>query len=248
MKKRIVSVFLIMVLCLSLAVPVFAASDSTFVVDGADLLTGAEETALSAKLQNLSQTYSAQIVVATIGSLDGADVEDYTRAFYDTMDLGYGGNDDGILLLVAMDVREFRILSMGAVEDAIYDGRIDTISDAISSDLSDGDYADAFDEFADRCEYYLDGYVNGFPFDFGENLVIALVIGLVAGLIVAFVLKAQLKSVRRQNQADVYVKPGSMKLTASHDLFLYRNVSRTKKESSSSSRSRSSRNIGGGSF
>ena len=66
---------------------------------------------------------------------------------------------------------------------------------------------------------------------------VLLVIGIVAGLIVAFILKGQLKSVRKQDKANVYVKPGSMQLTLQNDLFLYREVSKTKKESSNSSRS-----------
>jgi chromosome segregation ATPase len=44
------------------------------------------------------------------------------------------------------------------------------------SDLSDGDYAVAFDVFVEQCDYYLDGYTNGFPFNFGKNLLIALII------------------------------------------------------------------------
>ena len=45
-----------------------------------------------------------------------------------------------------------------------------------------------------------------------------------------------------------YVKPGSMRLTVEHNLFLYRTVKRVRKQSSSSSSSGSSRNTGGGSF
>ena len=118
----------------------------------------------------------------------------------------------------------------------------------IVSDLSDGDYAAAFDEFAEQCDYYLDGHINGFPFNFGKNLLICLIIGIVAGVVVAFVLKGQLKTVRKQNQANVYVKPGSMQVTVRNDFFLYREVSKSRKESSSSSGSGSSRSTGGGSF
>ena len=125
---------------------------------------------------------------------------------------------------------------------------MDKIGDAIVSNLSDGDYVAAFDEFVDQCGYYLDGHLNGFPFNLGKKLLIVLVIGAIVGVIIAFVLKGQLKSVRKQNQANVYVKAGSMQITQRSDLFLYRNVTRTKKESSSSSGSGSSRNSGGGSF
>jgi len=150
---------------------------------------------------------------------------------------------------VCMDPREYRILSNGFAGEAIDSGDIDDIGDAIVSDLSDGNYAAAFDEFADQCDYYLGGFINGFPFNFGKNLLICLVIGIIAGVVVAFILKGQLKTVRKQNQANVYVKPGSLQISVRRDLFLYRNVERRKKESSQSSGSSgSSRSTGGGSF
>ena len=218
------------------------------VFDNADLLSDEEELALTEKLSGISITYNAQIVVCTINSIDGGDIDEFLEYIYDYMEFGYGENRDGVLLLVCMDPREYRILSNGFAGVAIDSGDIDSIGDAIVSDLSDGDYAAAFDEFAEQCDYYLDGYINGFPFNFGKNLLICLIIGIVAGVVVAFVLKGQLKTVRKQNQANVYVKPGSMQVTVRNDFFLYREVSKTKKESSSSSGSGSSRSTGGGSF
>ena len=218
------------------------------VFDDADLLSDEEELALTEKLSGISGTYNAQIVVCTINSMDGGDIDEFLEYIYDYMEFGYGENRDGVLLLVCMDPREYRILSNGFAGVAIDSGDIDDIGDAIVSDLSDGDYAAAFDEFADQCDYYLGGFINGFPFNFGKNLLICLVIGIIAGVVVAFILKGQLKTVRKQNQANVYVKPGSMQVTVHNDFFLYRDVTRTKKQSSSSSGSGSSRSTGGGSF
>lgn len=282
MKRKIVSVFLVLVLCLSLAVSVSATPDNGFVVDvecvdaylnaaaacfagaskdddsdakeyavfdDADLLTDAEETALTQKLLDISHTHNAQLVVATISSMDGNNVDYFVEYLYDTMGFGYGEKHDGVMLLVCMNPREYRIFSNGMAGDAIENDEIKKIGDAIESDLTDGNYAQAFDEFADQCDYYVNGYLNGFPFNFGKNLIIALVIGIVVGLVVAFILKGQLKSVRKQNAANVYVKTGSMQITERSDMFLYRNVTRTKKESSKSSGSGGgSRNVGGGSF
>jgi uncharacterized protein len=65
----------------------------------------------------------------------------------------------------------------------------------------------------------------------------------------AFILKGQLKSVRKKNEANSYVKSGSMQINIHNDIYLYRDITRTKKESSSSSSdSGSSRKTGGGSF
>ena len=218
------------------------------VFDDADLLSNEEELALTEKLSGISGTYNAQIVVCTINSMDGGDIDEFLEYIYDYMEFGYGDNHDGVLLLVCMDPREYRILSNGFAGVAIDSGDIDSIGDVIVSDLSNGNYTAAFDKFADQCGYYLDGYINGFPFNFGKNLLICLIIGIVAGVVVAFVLKGQLKTVRKQNQANVYVKPGSMQVTVRNDFFLYREVSKSKKESSSSSGSGSSRSTGGGSF
>ena len=244
MKRKLLSMLLVTLLCLSLAISVSAAS-GTDVYDYADLLTGKEEVQLEAMLSSIGQTFDAQIVVMTASSASGS-IDYYVEEVYDSMDMGYGANRDGVLLLVCVDIREYRILSNGYAADAIGPRQIDSISGAIVSDLSDGDYAEAFTIFAEECAGYLDGYLNGYPFNAGKNLAISLVIGLVVGLVVALALKSQLKSVRQQNRANVYIKTGSMHLTTCRDLFLYREVSRTKRESSKSSGS--SRNVGGGKF
>lgn len=255
MKRNTLSVaVLILVLCLIMAVPAFATSTpaDASVIDHADLLTPEEEIQLVTKLGKLSLEYDAQIIVATVSSTHGMGADYYVEYLFDTMGFGFGESRDGILLLVCMDVREFRILTNGAANDAIGSYEIDIISDAIVSDLSHGNYAAAFDTFAEECAYYLDGHINGFPFEAGKNLLTALIIGLVAGLITTFSLKAQLKSVRQQNQADAYVRSGSMQLSTRSDLFLYRHVTRTRKETNNSSRSGSrsggSRSVGGRSF
>ena len=246
MKRKLLTMLLVVMLCVSLTISASAASGAD-IYDEADLLSSAEETQIAEKLSKIGEQFDVQIVIMTVPTSDGS-IDTFVEDVYDSMNMGCGENRDGVLLLVCMDSREYRILSNGYAGEAIGMDQIDAISDAIVSDLSDGDYADAFITFADNCAYYLDGYLNGFPFNTGKNLVIALIIGVVAGIAVAFVLKKQLKSVRQQKQANVYIKSGSMQITASRDLFLYREVSKTKKSSTNSSGSGSSRNVGGGKF
>ena len=248
MNRKLISVLLILAFCFCLVLGV-SADTGTDIYDEAALLTDGEEARLAEKLGDIGQAYDVQLVIVTVPSTEGADIDWYLESLYDGMGFGCGANYDGVLLLVCMDIREYRILSNGYAGVAIDTGDIGRIGNAIESDLSDGDYAAAFEEFADQCAYYLEGYRNGFPFNFGRNLVISLVIGLVAGIAVALVLKGQLKSVRKQNRANNYVKADSMRLTVHRDLFLYRNVTRTRKESNNSSQgSGSSRSTGGGKF
>ena len=225
------------------------AEDNLLVWDEAELLNATEVAQLNSKLESISEKYKAEIRVVTLSSMDGGDIDEFLEYLYDESGFGYGENHDGVLLVVCMDPREYRILSNGFAGEAITSGDIDAIGEAFKSDLRGGNYADAFDTFADKCEYYLDGHINGFPFNIGKNLLICLGIGLVVALIVTGIWKGQLKSVRKQSAANAYVKAGTMQSTQSGDFFMYRNVTKTQKQSSSSSGSSgSSRSTGGGSF
>ena len=90
-------------------------------------------------------------------------------------------------------------------------------------------------------------------------LFLALGIGLVLAWVVVGVMKSQLHSVAFQENAASYVREGSMNLTNSRELFLYRDVNRTEhveaKDSDSSggssthtSSSGTTHGGGGGSF
>lgn len=65
-----------------------------------------------------------------------------------------------------------------------------------------------------------------------EVILVCLVIAVVAAFVVTGAMKAQLKSVRRQNTAGNYVVDGSFALHQRQDLFLYRNVIRQKRPES----------------
>lgn len=231
------------------------ADKSLLVWDEAQLLTEAEKAVLDAKLERLGNTYSAELRVVTVSAVENGDVDEYVELVYDRFNFGYGKNRDGVLLLVCMDPREYRVLSNGYAGDAISTGDISSMGSMFKSDLSDGNYAEAFDTFANRCEYYLNGYINGFPFNTVLNLVVALAIGFVIALIVTSVWKRQLRSVYMQHQANVYLKGGSMQITHSAEHFLYSSITKTMRDDDSddddsgfSSSSGGSRSIGGGSF
>lgn len=234
------------------ATEVAAKENEEFLYDEADLLTDEQEAELVKKLTEVSHATNAQVVIATMASMDGGDIDSFVDYLYDSMGFGYGENHDGVLLLVCMDPREYRILSNGYAGTAIGPDQIDTLCDFMETYLPNGHYVAAFNSFADQCGEFLEYYQMGSPFKVGKNLAISLIIGIIAGLIVAFVLKGQLKSVRKQDQAHRYVKPGSMTVDIQYDIFLYRTVTRTQKqkrvESTSSGSGDTARSKGGGSF
>ena len=228
-------------------------AEERFLYDDADLLTEEQEATLVQKLEDVSHAHNTQLVIATLSALNNGNIDDFVEYLYDSMDFGYGETKDGVLLLVCMDPREYRILSNGHAGVAIGTDQVDTLCDFMDLYLPKGSYTAAFNSFADQCGEMLQYYESGSPFQVGKNLAISLVIGLAVGLIVALILKGQLKSVHKQYTAHVYVKQGSMHVDLKQDIFLYRNVTRTKKQkreesSSSSGSDGTARTKGGGSF
>ena len=250
--KKILSLLFAALLCAALVLPANAADNTAFVYDEANLLTDREAQDLSRRLAQISEEYEAQVVIFTVRGTNGLSVERFANQLYDSAPFGYGENRDGVLLVIDMQSRKFWILGNGFASKAISNDIIEDITDAITPELKDGQYSDAFHTFASECEYYLNGYIHGFPFDVGENLVIALVAGLVIALIVVLAMKSQLKSVRRQSQANAYMVPGSLNLTQRGDYFMYSTLTRTAKPKNNSSSSGGGggggRSGGGGSF
>lgn len=235
-------------MCITLSVPAFAAQDTKRLYDNADILKESEEKDLINRLDSVSEEYKVDIIIATVETV-GADTSDkYVNDFYDANNCGYGNNKDGVLLLVTMKERDYRILSNGLGADAISSDEIEEIGDAISSSLSNSKYVDAFNTYIDKCEYQIDGEINGFPFPFIKNLIVSLVIGLIVAFIATSIMKGKLKSVQRQLMATEYTKKGSMKVSTSSDIFLYRTLEKREKEKDEDKSSSDSRNVGGGKF
>ena len=79
------------------------------VVDNADVLSPEVKTDLTAKLANLEQTTGRQLVVVTLPSLQGYEIEDYGYQLGRTWGIGQKGTNTGALLIVAPTERKVRI-------------------------------------------------------------------------------------------------------------------------------------------
>jgi uncharacterized protein len=79
------------------------------VVDQADLLSPAEEQALTAQAAAIERDLHAQYVVVTLRSLEGDPIEDYGVKLGRAWGIGHKGVNDGVMLLVAPAEHKVRI-------------------------------------------------------------------------------------------------------------------------------------------
>lgn len=263
--KKFIAVLFCLLITLSVCVTVSADTipDERIkprLVDGADILTDSEEEMLLSKLDTVSEKLQFDIVIGTTYGLDGHSIRDAADDYYDYNGFGYGSNSDGCVLLVDMQGRDWWISTCGYGITALTDAGIEYIGEKFESDLTDGNYYDGFNTYIDLVEEFVVQAESGQPYDTSNlpkekynwffGILFSLVLGFGIALIVVCVMKGKLKSVRRQPAAHDYLVEGSMNVTASRDMFLYRNVTRRAKpkESSGSSThsSSSGRSHGGG--
>ena len=79
------------------------------VVDGANLLTPQQESALSGRLADVEREVGPQFAIVTVPSLGGETVEAYSLKLARRWGLGSKERDDGLMLLVAPNERKVRI-------------------------------------------------------------------------------------------------------------------------------------------
>ncbi|MBE6665390.1 MAG: TPM domain-containing protein [Ruminococcaceae bacterium] len=262
MKKKILIFLFVLVVAFSCFSPVLATNHPPRLIDNADLLTSAEESELLSALDEISERQKLDIIVVTVNSLNGKSPRAYADDYYDQNNYGFGSQKDGVLLLVAMETRDYYISTSGYGIRAFTDAGIKRIGDSIVNDLGDEDYISAFTTYAELCDDYIKKAKAGTPYDADnmpkgryevmQYLLISLVIGFIVALIVTGIMRSKLKSVRFKSGASDYMKKDSFMLTQSKDIYLYRNVTRRAKPKdnnsggSSTHGSSSGRSHGGG--
>ncbi len=248
-KKTIISTALTLLSLLCLTFSVSAASLPRL-NDAADLIPDTEESAILTQLDAISAQYGIDVIIVTTNDTDGRSSMEYADDYFDYNRFG-GNGEDGVVLLVNMDIRELWISGTGVGTSIFHSGVIDEILDDVYVWAADGDYSTMAYRFAELSEYYVNGAVNGYPFDAGQAALIAGIIGLIAAFAVTASMRTQLHSVRAQRAASGYYKEGSLQITTSRDFYLYSNTTRIARDnggnhSSGTHRSSSGRSHSGG--
>ena len=239
---RFYAIFLVLLLFLY-SLPVLAAGRERL-IDENNLLTEEEKEILTGRINEASSRNGIDIVILTTESLDGERSEAYADDYYD--ENGY--SEDGILLLVAMEEREYAISTKGTPMYVFTQDALRSIEDDFLPDLSDGYYYEAFDSFISNVDTYyyqhkdddFSQYENGANESYTDGdreeekssgilkyFPISAILGVVFSFFSTGQKKAALTSVDKQNYASNYVINENM--TKRNDVFLYHTVTRNKK-------------------
>lgn len=239
MKKKFIWLLCVLYICMSVAVTAFAAGSAPHLVDNADCLTDSEEKEIRDRLDEISTRWDMDVVVLTVPNLGGRSAEAYADDFYD-----YNGYDkDGVLLLVAVESRDWAVSTSGYGIKAVTDYGLEHMKDMIIPHLSRGYYKAAFTNFAITCDRFIGLAKDGKPYDVPKKKTDpgALFLILLCGMFIAWRLtdsmKEKLRSVQSQSAAD-YVLQGSMNVThRGKEIFLRKDVTHVSKSEKKSENS-----------
>jgi len=144
--KKIFSFFILLLCCLPIAaygldVPRLQG----YVNDYARMISPSAKSKMEGELRTFEQSDSTQIVILTIPSLGGENIEEFSIKVADTWKIGQQQKDNGILLIVSKQERKIRIEVGRGLEGRLTDlmaGRI--IDQVIKPRFKQGDFDGGF--------------------------------------------------------------------------------------------------------
>ena len=111
------------------------------IVDQANVIPAETRSAIEPKLADLESKSGIQLVVATVTSLDGQEVEPYANELFRSWKLGEKSKNNGVLLLVAPKERRVRIEVGYGLEGTLTDALTKVIiTNAIAPRFKTGDF------------------------------------------------------------------------------------------------------------
>ncbi len=242
MTKKIFAIIIAALICTSF---VFSASAYTqqYVIDYADKLSSSEIEELDSFAEKLESAYGITVLFCITEGTGDVTADEFSSGTYGD----YTDNENGIILVHDDWNKTFSVFTSGNADEYFSDAAVDSMIDAY--DLNESYYGGIYACYELAEEYLENGYSGGYVYD-GEPLnndtdtigaseekdgvsiiwlPVSLLIGLLVGFLIINGIASKNKSVKMQENATVYTRPGSMVITGSADNFLYNNVERREK-------------------
>lgn len=135
MKKTNLFITFILLIGLQFSLPAYGEAiipepaNEFFVNDFAGVLDTTDEQYIQLAAVQLQEATTAQVVVVTIQNLQGEPLEDYAYQLFKQWGIGTAEQNNGVLILVAIDDRQSRIEVGYGLEGALPDGKTGRIQD-----------------------------------------------------------------------------------------------------------------------
>lgn len=231
--KKIISVIFAIILIFGISVTALA-EEQRFVFDEAGILTYDEIEELETKAKEITEAYGCEVYAITFPSLDGNEAWELNEMLYGELKEYYGAGEDVVILMLAMEERQYDLMAHGYGNTAFTDYGKDVMAERFLDDFANDDWYGGFYDYMSTCDEFLAMARSGEPFDVGSEgdssgakffgVVIAIIVSCVIALLICLVLSAQMKTARIATEAHDYQK--ELNLTNQYDVFSHRDIQR----------------------
>ena len=233
--KRIFSGLLLLLLMTSFVVTAQSDFQNPSIVDDAGYLMQSELSSLLKELDKVREKYGFEVAIYTESDMTSSTAEESADDIYDYNGYGAGEDDDGILLYICSDTREYHFTTHGEGLKYFNSNGLKYLESKVVPYLSGNDYYEAINAYIETTDELLQMAKDGKPYNekqYSTKYLIGVIIAaLLISLLVAWILmKKKLKKMKTAVENDYaanYVKPGSMNISVSRDLFLYSRITKT---------------------
>lgn len=215
-------------------------TDKRYIADDADLLTDAQEAELLSLISRINFYHDIDVVLHTTNDIGNKDIGTYANDYYDYN--GYA--DDGMLFMIDMGSRNYYTSTTGYAMVAFADDKIESLSDTVVGYLSDGEYYEAFTVYLNNVDGYLEAIHNESELDYrfddsygvstSKNILkrelVSIAVAFIISFIVVSVLQKKMNTAVRKTQANDYLVPNSLNITAGNDFYITSNIVRVPKQ------------------
>ncbi len=242
MTKKIFAALIALIICLSAALSASAYTQE-YVIDYADKLASSEIEELDLFAEKLETAYGVTVIFCITEGTGDVTADEFSSGTYGD----YTDNENGIIIVHDDWNKSYSVFTSGNADEYFSDAAVDSMIDAY--DTNDSYYGGIYACYELAEEYLENGYSGGYVNDSeslnnntdtigaseekdGVSIIwlpVSLLIGLLVGFLIINSIAAKNKSVKMQENATVYTRPGSMVITGSADNFLYNNVERREK-------------------
>lgn len=240
MLKQLLYLSICLALVLTLSSPV--CGSVSHIADKAGLLSPQEIASLNETAEKISTEQDISVVILTTNSLHSISTWEYADQFFHNGDYG----KDGILLLISIEYRDWEIATYGKAADRISNAQCDALFDAMADNLSRNQFYHGFKQYLQALDAALSK--KTYAQNTGLQVIVSLGIGAITALVTILVMRWKMNTVRPQHNAGVYLKQGSFRLTERSDIYLYSNITKTRRANNTSSGGSGSRGGSRGKF
>ena len=147
MKNPVLRAIMIIIFISLFAIPSLAeigdlkATEQFYVADYADVISSETEAYIVSLNDILYEKTGAQVVVATVDFLDGAEIEDYAYKLFNNWKIGSTEKNNGVLLLMVIGEENYWAVQGKGLEKTLSSGTLgDLLNDYLEPDFAVEDY------------------------------------------------------------------------------------------------------------